>query len=266
MPLAPCVISHCRAENTRDPRTCVLCIHSASHSALQISAKPTSGAMRSLLAPTLVIAACSLTVQPRMTRRSLGGLLPARRVPDRRPGSRPQEGLHKRLRLELQPRRARQQGLLRGPMRGLLRPGRPQGNQRRKLGDVAITSIPVQARTACPGPSRARAARSAGRATRERATRWNTAKTSRPRWTSYQSPCCPRRYGEVRSKIHLTLGGGKLRAASRHAWVARPAASWAARAASRNCDARASCSSVAAARRVSSATDRAKVPYCSISW
>ena len=33
--------------------------------------------MRSLLAPTLVIAACSLTVQPRMTRRSLGGLLPA---------------------------------------------------------------------------------------------------------------------------------------------------------------------------------------------
>ena len=33
--------------------------------------------MRSLLAPTLVIAACSLTVQPRMTRRSLGGMLVA---------------------------------------------------------------------------------------------------------------------------------------------------------------------------------------------
>ena len=33
--------------------------------------------MRSLLAPTLVIAACSLTVQPRVTRRSLGGLLVA---------------------------------------------------------------------------------------------------------------------------------------------------------------------------------------------
>ena len=188
----------------------------------------------------------------------------ARRVPDRRPGSRSQEGLHPGLRLKLQPRRARQLGLLRGPMRGLLRPRRPQENQRRKLGDVAITSIPVQARTACPGASRARAARSGGRATRERATRWNTAKTSHPRWKSYRSPCCPRHL-EVR-KIHLTLGGGKLRAASRHAWVARPAASWAARAASRKLDARASCSSVAAARRVSSATDRANVPYCSISW
>ena len=33
--------------------------------------------MRSLLAPRLVIAACSLTVQPRVTRRSLGGLLVA---------------------------------------------------------------------------------------------------------------------------------------------------------------------------------------------
>ena len=33
--------------------------------------------MRSLLAPTLVIAACSLTVQPRMTRRSLGDMLVA---------------------------------------------------------------------------------------------------------------------------------------------------------------------------------------------
>ena len=33
--------------------------------------------MRYLLAPTLLIAACSLTVQPRMTRRSLGGMLVA---------------------------------------------------------------------------------------------------------------------------------------------------------------------------------------------
>ena len=148
-------------------------------------------------------------------------------------------------------------------MRGLLRPGRPQGIQRRKLGDVAITSISVQARMACPAPSRARAARSAGRATRELATLWSTAQTLRRRWISYRSPCCPRRSGEARKMIHLTLGGGKLRAASRHAWVARPAASWAARAASRKLAARASCSSVAAARRVNSATDRAKVPYCS---
>ena len=59
-----------------------------------------------------------------------------RRVPDLRPCSRPQEGLHQGLRVELQSSRARQQGLLRGPMRGLLCPGRPQGNQRRKLGDV----------------------------------------------------------------------------------------------------------------------------------
>ena len=33
--------------------------------------------MRAVLVPTLVIAACSLTVQPRMTRRSLGGMLVA---------------------------------------------------------------------------------------------------------------------------------------------------------------------------------------------
>ena len=66
--------------------------------------------------------------------------------------------------------------------------------------------------------------------------------------------------------LHASIHARSSRAASRHAWVARPAASWAARAASRKDDARASCSSVAAARRVSSATDRAKVPYCSISW
>ena len=39
-----------------------------------------------------------------------------RRVPDLRPCSRPQEGLHQGLRVELQSSRARQQGLLRGPM------------------------------------------------------------------------------------------------------------------------------------------------------
>ena len=58
----------------------------------------------------------------------------------------------------------------------------------------------------------------------------------------------------------------KLFAASRQACVARPTALWAHNAASLNSLARASCSSVAAARRVNIATDRANVPYCSISW
>ena len=58
------------------------------------------------------------------------------RVAEHSAGSRPQEGLYKRLRLKLQSSRAWQQSVLRGPMRGLLCPGRPQGIQRRKLGDV----------------------------------------------------------------------------------------------------------------------------------
>ena len=204
--------------------------------------------MRSLLAPTLVIAACSLTVQPRRRDAALA-VCSSRSRP--LPGSRPQEGLYKRLRLKLQSSRPRQQSLLRGPMRGLLRPRRPQGNQRRKLGDVAITSIPVQARTACPGPSRARAARS--RRARASWRHVNTAKTSCPRCILPSR--CPR-YGEVRSGP-IPVGPAPRRGRT---WVG----------AARGLVGRGGVAELRRAgpcsmppRRVSSATDRAKVPYCS---